>query len=153
MTQNPFFNSLMKMDLGKMPANTPMDMRGIMELGRKNFQALTEAQQVAMESLQTIAQRQAEILSQIVQDQSSMVREIITEGTPEEKVARGADLIRKAYEKGIHGAREVSDMLNKSGREASDIINKRVASALNELKTTATESKEQRKAPKDKSAA
>jgi phasin family protein len=86
--------------------------------------------------MQTIAQRNAEILSQMVQDQSEMAREIAGEKTPEEKVARSADLARRSYEKTVNGIREVSDIVNKSGREASEIINKRVATALSEIAST-----------------
>jgi len=93
-----------------------------------------------MESLQTIAQRQGEIISQFVQDQSAVARDIATEGTPEEKVARSAELMRQNYEKTINASREVADMLGKSTREASDIINKRVTEALAEIKTSVEES-------------
>ena len=134
MTENPFFKNWLK-NTQAMPQG-PMDMKSMMEQGRKTFQAITEAQQVCMESLQVIAQRQAEILSQMVQDQSAIAREISGEMTPEDKIAKGADLIRKSYEKTITGAREVSDMMQKSTREASDILNRRVNSALNEIKST-----------------
>ncbi len=134
MTDNSFFQNWMK-NIPALPQG-PMDMQSMMEQGRKTFQAITEAQQVCMESMQVIAQRQAEILSQIVQDQSEIAREIATEATPEQKIARGADLIRKSYERTIDGAREVTDMLQKSSREAGDIINNRVATALNEVKQT-----------------
>ena len=138
MTDNSFFQNWMK----HVPSMSqgPVDMQSMMEQGRKTFQAITEAQQVCIESLQVIAQRQAEILSQIVQDQTEIAREIATEATPEQKIARGADLIRKSYEKTIDGAREVADMLQKSSREAGDIINHRVTNALNEVKQTVRKS-------------
>jgi phasin family protein len=134
MTDNSFFQNWMK-NMPSMPKG-PMDMQSMMEQGRKTFQAITEAQQVCMESLQVIAQRQTEILSQIVQDQTEIAREIATEATPEQKIARGAELIRKSYEKTMDSAREVSDMMQKSTREAGDIINNRVTNALNEVKQT-----------------
>lgn len=143
MSAKNFFEQWIKPDMTKsIPgvANMPFDMKTVMDSGRKTFQALTEAQQLAVESMQTIAQRQAEIMSQIVQDQSQIAREIINEGTPEEKIARGAELVRRAYEKTVSGMREVNDMMNKSNREATDIINKRVACALSELGNSAEES-------------
>ncbi len=142
MTKNPFFDNWLKVDLSKtLPglASVPVDMKNIMESGRKTFQAFSEAQQVAIESFQTIAQRQAEILSQFVHDQSAIASASINEGTPEEKIARSAELVRKSYEKTISSQREVADLLSKSNREATDIINKRVATALNELKSTVEE--------------
>lgn len=142
MTKNPFFDNWLKMDLtNPIPGfgSAPVDVKNMMESSRKTMQAITEAQQIALESLQTIAQRQTEILSQFVQDQSAIARDIVNEGTPEEKIARSAELMRKAYEKTVSGSREVADMMSKSTREATDIINKRVTNALNEIKTTVEE--------------
>lgn len=144
MTQNPFFQNWLKSmpNMNTSMPQTPVDMKTMMEQGRKTFQAITEAQQLCMESLQVIAQRQGEILSQIMQDQNMIAREIANEATPEQKIARGADLIRKSYEKSVVGAREVSDMMNKSVREAGDILNRRVQSALNEVKNTVVNEQE-----------
>ena len=142
MTKNPFFENWLKMDMSNsIPgfSATPVDMKTIMESSRKTIQAITEAQQIAIESLQTIAQRQGEIMSQFVQDQSAIARDVANEGTPEEKIARSAELMRQTFEKTISSSREVADLLNKSTREASDIINNRVATAFDEIKTTAKE--------------
>lgn len=150
MTKNPFFENWLKSDLTKsLPGfGAPVDMSTLMESGRKTFQALTEAQQIAIESMQTIAQRQSEILSQFVQDQSAIARDIVNEGTPEEKVARSAELMRRNYEKTINATREVADMLGKSTREASDIINKRVTAALSEIKDSVEEAPSSKKSSK-----
>ena len=139
MSTKNFFDQWIKPEFAKSIPGVPnltFDMKAVMEEQRKTIQAFTEAYQVGTESLQTMIQRNSEILSQMVQDQSQIAREIITEGSPEDKVARGAELARRAYEKTVSGLREVSDIANKSGREASDIINKRIATALNEISTT-----------------
>lgn len=142
MTKNPFFDNWLKVDFSNpLPGfgSAPVDMKNIMESSRKTMQAITEAQQIAIESMQAIAQRQSEILSQFVQDQSAIARDIVNEGTPEEKIARSAEMFSKAFEKSISSSREVADLLNKSTREASDIINNRVKVALNEIKSTVEE--------------
>ena len=78
-------------------------------------------------------QRQAEILSQIVQDHSEIAREIVNQGAPEDKIVRGAELARRSYEKTVTGIREVTDMASKSSREAGDIMSGRGANALTEI--------------------
>ena len=83
MTKNPFFENWLKVDLSNtLPGfgSAPVDMKSMMELGRKNMQAITEAQQIAFESMQAIAQRNTEIVSQFVQDQSAIARDIVNEG-------------------------------------------------------------------------
>jgi phasin family protein len=114
----------------------PFDVKSLLETQRKNLQAFSEALQVVVESSQTIAQSQAEILSQLASDNSSLIQEIAGEGTPEEKIAKQADLIKKNYEKSIANWREISDIASKSGKEASDIINKRVSASLTEIKSS-----------------
>jgi phasin family protein len=142
MTKNPFLDNWMKIN----PANTftgfgsfPVDLSTIMESGRKTFQALTQAQQVALENMQTIAERQREILSQFVTEQSKLVQDITKQGTPEEKIARSTELMRKAYESSVANSREMVDMLTNSTRKASDILNNRIADSLQEIKKTVQE--------------
>lgn len=157
MSKNSFFENWLKPDLSKslfsnMP-QSPFGMKEMMESGRKSIQACTEAQQVATQSMQAIMKRQSEILSQIVQDQSSIAKEVMNEGTPEEKIARSAELIREAYEKTMNNAREVGDIANKSTREALDIINDRITSCFEEIQSTAEDAKEMKtKKPAKKSA-
>ena len=119
-----------------------------MVASRRSIQACTEAQQIAAQSFQAIAQRQSEILSQLVSDSSAVAKEVMDEGTPEEKIARSADLIREAYEKTINNYREVGDIASKSAREAMDVINDRIACAFDEIKSTAEEAKEQKSVKK-----
>ncbi|MDD3021778.1 MAG: TIGR01841 family phasin [Alphaproteobacteria bacterium] len=153
---NPFENWMKPEFISNFtPASTIPGManvKDIMESGRRSIQAYAEAQQVAMESMQTIIQRQTEILSQLVQDNSTIAQEIINEGTPEDKVARGAELIRSTYEKTVSGIQEVNDICSKSTKEACDIINRRVSACLEEVQCTAKENIKGKKAPSKKSA-
>lgn len=152
MSQNPFFENWFKTDssnsaLPKFP-NMPFGVKEMMESSRKSIQACTQAQQIAAQSLQAIAQRQSEILSQMVSDSSAVAKEVMDEGTPEEKIARSAELIREAYEKTINNCREVGDIASKSAREAMDVINDRISCAFDEIKSTAEEAKEQKSVKK-----
>lgn len=133
-----FFNpNFANNDFAKMFENyqsVPFDMRAFMETQRKNMQAVSEAQHAAMEGIQALAQRQAEIISQIVEENSSLAKGALSEGTPEEKIAQNADMFKKAYERSIKNLNEISDLISKSNQEATGIINKRVSASMNELK-------------------
>ena len=146
--QNPFSDFFSKNDFSKFFENyqsMPFDVQGFMETQRKNMQAISDAQQVTVENLQVIAQRQSTILSQMVEDNAQMAKEMMAEGTPEEKIAKNADLFKGAYERSVKSMNEISDMLNQSNQEASNIINKRVKATLNEVKA-AMEKQPQKKA-------
>ncbi|MCD8562579.1 MAG: TIGR01841 family phasin [Alphaproteobacteria bacterium] len=124
----------------------PFDLKAVMEAQRKNVQAFADAQQVAMESLQALAQRQTEIISQLVEDHSQVAKELMGEGSPESKIAKNADLFKRIYERTVSNLRELSDMVNKSNVEASNIINKRVSAGMSELKSALEKSHSHKKA-------
>lgn len=135
--ENPFSEFFAQNDFAKsfeQYQNLPFDLKDMLETQRRNVQAFTEAQQLAMESLQAIAQRQAEILSQVVEDNSNIAKGLLSEGTPEEKMSKNADFFKKAYERTVENMRELSEMVNKSNIEAGNIINKRVTASMNEIK-------------------
>lgn len=136
---NPFSDFFSQSDFSKVfenYQNMPFDMQSFMDTQRKNVQALTEAQQLTLEGLQAIAQRQSKILSQIIEDQSSLAKEMMSEGTPEEKIAKNAKLYKGIYERTISSLQELSQMINKSNMEASSIINKRVSATMNEIQSS-----------------
>ena len=139
--KNPFNSFFAQNDFSQFFENyqsIPFDLQSFMETQRKNIQALSDAQQVSVENLQAIAQRQSTILSQMVEDNAIIAKELMAEGTPEEKISKNADLFKAAYERSIKNMNEISEMLNQSNQEASTIINKRVKATLNEVKDSLT---------------
>jgi phasin family protein len=137
--KNPFADFFAQNDFAKLfenYQNSPFDLKTMLETQRKNIQAISEANQLSMENLQAIAARQAEILSQIVEDNSALAKEIMNEGTPEEKIAKNAKMFKSIYERTVGNMTELSDMINKSNQEASKIINKRVTATMNEIQSS-----------------
>jgi phasin family protein len=142
MTQNnnPFADFISPNEFAKLFENyqgsSPFDMQNFLETQRKNMQALTQAQQLTIGNIQAIAQRQSEILSQMIEDNSKIAKEIISEGTPEQKIAKNAKLFQSVYERSVKNMTELSDMINKSSLEASSVINKRVTATMNEIQSS-----------------
>jgi phasin family protein len=108
-----------------------------METQRKNIQALTEANQRTMEGWQALAQRQAEMISKMVQNNSAFAGRAFAEGTPEEKIAQQTELVKAAYENTVANSQEIADFVSKCTKETADVINKRVVASLNEIKACA----------------
>lgn len=106
----------------------------LLEIQKKNFEALTEAGKLILEGLQGAAQRQSEFLSQAITESSAMVKDIVTEGSPEQKIAQQTALTRNCYEQSVTNWRELTEIVNKSGKQAADIIQSRVASSMMEYK-------------------
>ena len=151
--QNPFGDFFAQNDFSKFfesYQSSTFDIQAFMETQRKNMQAISDAQSVAVENIQVIAQRQSAILSQMVEDNALITKELMAEGTPEEKIAKNADLVKKAYERSVKNMNELSELLSQSNQEAGEIINKRVKATLNEVKSTME--KTQKTAPSKKAA-
>lgn len=153
---NPFADFFSQNDFTKLFDNyktSSFDLKIFLETQRKNVQAVTEAQQMAFASLQTIAQRQGEILSQMVEDNSTLAREILTEGSPEEKISKNAEMFKSVYERSVKNLKELSDMIAESNEEAAKLINKRVSATMNEIRDSLEKAQEKTVAKAQKKAA
>ena len=147
--KNPFTDFFAQNEFSKLfegYKNPAFDMKAFLETQRKNVQAVTQAQQLSFQSLQAIAQRQSEILSQMLEDNSSLARELMGEGTPEEKISKNAEMFKSAYERMTHNMKELSDIIAKSNKEASGVINKRVAATMSEIQETLEKAQQSKKA-------
>jgi phasin family protein len=108
----------------------------MMDAQRKNIEALNAANQAAVQGMQAVAQRQAEILSQAMSEVSSVAQQLASAGSnPQEMTTKQAELARKAFEQALANMRELAEMVSKSNTEAFAIINKRVTESLQELKS------------------
>ena len=114
----------------------PAGAKSFMETQRRNIQAISEVQKNAMASWQALTQRQVRMMSQFVQDNAGMAQEIMKEGTPEEKVARQADIFKKAYEASVAQTQELASLIAQSNKETAEIFNRRFAASVNEIKDT-----------------
>ncbi len=112
----------------------PFDPSRFIEAQRRNIQTFSEAQQIMFRSFQTIVTRQAEIVSQILQEQSSMTSELLKDGKPEDKLARNAEIIKKSCEKTLAGMSEIGELVRKSNTDTSSVLNKRLSAGLREIK-------------------
>lgn len=103
---------------------------------RKNVEAITQANQLAVEGLQTAFQRQNEIMQQIVTDSTTLARDLLSEGTPEDKAIAHAERVKKSYETTLSNLKELGDIVANANQEAAEVINKRVAETLTEVKSS-----------------
>ena len=110
------------------------DAGALMESQRKNIEAMTTANRVALEGAQAIGQRQAEILRQ-VWDQSTTAMTALSAGKPEEQMVKQTELAKHAFEQSLANMRELAEIGAKSNSDAVEVITKRVAEGLEELKS------------------
>jgi phasin family protein len=137
---NPFgdFDFSKMMDATKLMKDFKLpgvDVEAVVSSQRRNLEALTAANQLAIEGMQAIAKRQSEILRQMMEEASQAMRDVMAPGSPEDKAARQTEVVKEAFKRAIGNMRELAEMVSKSQGEAFEVINKRVTDSLDELKT------------------
>ncbi len=103
-----------------------------LETTRKNFQAINEANQRAVQGWQTLAQRQTEMVSQFLQDNAVPS---FTQSTTEEKLAKQADIFQSVYQRSIANTQELAELATKCTKDAAEVISKRVVASMDEIKS------------------
>lgn len=119
-----------------------VDMDSLMASQKKNMEALTAANRVALEGLQAVAKRQAEILQETMNEASKAVDVLSKAGSPTEVAAKQAELAKDAFERALSNMRELAEMVAKSNEEATSTINARISATLDEIKDMALKLKQ-----------
>jgi phasin family protein len=131
------YSSFPEMDFTKLFADFRMpgvDVNSLLAAQRRNMEALTNANRVAFEGMQAVAQRQAEILRQSMEEATKVASDLMTNGTPEQRIAKQTEIAKIAMEKALANMRELSEMMAKSNGEAVNLINQRMTESLDEVK-------------------
>ena len=130
-TANPFA------DFGKMMKDmkAPMfDVDAFMTMQQKNFEAMTTANQLAMDSVRAVFERQVQIAQESVEEAQAAIKSA-AEGKTKVDVDEQTTRAKAALEKASSNVRELSDMVSKSQNEIFDVLHKRMLDGLEEAKT------------------
>lgn len=123
-------------DFGKMFSNGKMpsfDVEGAIAAQRKNVEAFTHANQVAIEGAQAFAKRQAEIVREAVETYSKLAKEVAQLGT-EERFAKQAQAGKEIFEQAIANIGELKEIAEKSQAQVTSVISKRMSDNFDEVK-------------------
>lgn len=109
------------------------DMEAVLAAYKRNLEALTEANRVALEGAQAVARRHMEIVQSTMSGLSSTMKDLSTNQTPAGRAAKQAELLRKAYEDAVTNTQELGDLIKKSNAEAMSKLNTRFSEAMTEM--------------------
>lgn len=123
----------------KMPALPDMD--AFLAASRRNMEAFTAANKVAVEGAQAIARRHMEIMQQSMTELTEAMKALATMEGPQEKAARQAEMLKQAYQRAVAHMNEMRDLIQHSNAEALALLNKRFAEAMDEVKTLTAKAK------------
>ncbi|HEY1857492.1 phasin family protein [Acidocella sp.] len=110
------------------------DMESVLGAHRRNLEALSDANRVALEGAQTVARRHMEIMQATMSGLTQTLREIAASDTPNDRAAKHAELLKQAYENAVSNTRELGDLIQRSHTEAMQKLNQRFSEAMTEMK-------------------
>ena len=123
-------------DVTKMMADfrfKPFDVEALMACQRRNIEALSQANQLAVEGVQAVARRQIEIARQTLEDMSVLFREMTQPSSNEDRIVKNTEYAKQMLEKSVTHGRELTLLASKAGAEAADVLRKRACESLDEL--------------------
>jgi phasin family protein len=127
-------------DVTKMMADfrfRPFDVEALMAAQRRNIEALSQANQLAVEGMQAVAKRQIEVARQAVEDVSALLRDLAQPVSPEDRIAKNTEFAKQMLEKSLSHGREITLLATKAGAEAADVLRRRATEGLDEFRDLA----------------
>ena len=125
-------------DIMKMLANFQLpgmpDVEQLAAAQRRNFEALSAANKVALEGAQAVARRHTEIMQQSMSEMTQAMQSMAGAQDPQAGATKQAEMLRSAYERAVGNMREVADLIQKSNTEALSLLNQRFTEAMDEVK-------------------
>jgi len=114
------------------------DMEALLAAYKRNMDTLASANRIALEGAQAVAKRQMEIMQQTMAELGETMRALAAPGeAPQAMAAKQAELLKRAYERAVSNARELSELIQRSNGEALELLNKRFVEAVDEVKALA----------------
>ncbi|MFT8247030.1 phasin family protein [Roseomonas sp. BN140053] len=123
---------LAEMKLPAMP-----DLESLAAAQRRNLEALSSANRVALEGAQAVAKRHMEILQQSMSEMTDAMRAVTEQSDPQQKVAKQSEMLKSTYERAVGNMKEIADLIQKSNSEALSVLNRRFAEAMDEVRSLA----------------
>lgn len=110
------------------------DFQALAEAQKRNLDALTAANKLALEGAQAVARRNTQIMQQAIGEMSLSMRTLAAdEGSPQDKALQQADIIKNTYERAAANMQEVMEVIQKSNGEALSILSRRFSEVLEEV--------------------
>ena len=104
----------------------------IVESGRKDLQALMEANERSYQGLQAVVARQTEMLKASIVEWQGTVKGM-SPADPRENLAKLDAMGKAAFKQALDDIRELSELAAKSQAEAFDIVSQRIRANVDEV--------------------
>jgi len=124
---NPFGDMAKMFEQLRMPG---VDIAAILEARRKEMEAMVEANKAAYESIQAMARKQAEMMTQAMQTMQEAAQAAISGADP----SRQTEIARRAVERTLADMRELAEMGRQSQADAMAHLTRRASEQMEAIR-------------------
>ncbi|MEA2956081.1 MAG: hypothetical protein QOJ58_1581 [Alphaproteobacteria bacterium] len=118
------------MDQLKLPN---IDLQAIMEGRRKDLEAIVKANEVALNGIKSVADKQAEMLQTVLGEIGTKLKSMAQDGSPS---AKATEMAQQTIEKALGAMRTLAEANGQSQAQVLDVINTRVQQSVDEIRAT-----------------
>jgi phasin family protein len=115
-----------------------IDFDAVLSSQRKNLDALTQVNQLAVEGMQTIARHQIKIMQQAIEHASALFRDWAHPVALDDRLAKNVEVAKQAFETGIASTRDLAELATSANTAVINVINTRLNESLDEVRDYAT---------------
>ncbi|MEE8350763.1 MAG: phasin family protein [Rhodospirillales bacterium] len=117
--------------------NQGVNTDAFVDAQRRNVEAITAANQTAMEGAKAIAQFQVKFMEQSLATAKKAMNKVSKATSPQDAAAIQAEAAKESFKKAVSGSQELTALAAKSNTEAGEFIAKRVSEGLDEMQELA----------------
>ena len=111
-----------------------IDIAAIIDMRRKDIEALMTANRVALEGAQSVGQKQVEILRSTLDQLSSLIQQATASGSMTEKTTKTGELVQQVLQRALENMRELAETAYKSQSDTYAVLTKRIQENLDEAR-------------------
>ena len=104
----------------------------LLESGQKDLQALMQANEKSYQGLQTVVQRQTEMIKSAITEWQTAAKEMPGKD-PKANLAKLDELGRQSFQRAIDDIKELANLAAKSQADAFDVVRQRIQSNVDEV--------------------
>src|SRR5439155_14417651 len=97
----------------------PFDVEAVWAAQRRNLEALSQANQAAVEGVQALAKRQIELTRETFEGFSAMLRDWTQPASTEDRISKNTEHAKRMLEKGVSHCREIATIATKARTETA----------------------------------
>ncbi len=118
------------MDQLKLPN---IDLQAIIEGRRKDIEAIVKANEIALNGIKSVADKQAEMLQTVLGEIGTKLKSMAQDGSPS---AKATEMAQQTIEKALGAMRTLAEANGQSQAQVLDVISTRVQQSIDEIRAT-----------------